>query len=452
MNLLELKSKVIEKLKERSTPKYWPVAEITDNINRGCRRFSADTRCKETTLNLAASSAPDGLFTFPDNIASIDCVMWLGKRLGQTSVQELDSVLSGYQPRDTDWRTETGTPTHWVTDGGLIRIYPIPLSFSVGNAKIRCVITPADMTGDSDVPDLPSHLQHFHDALWLWALVECYSREGQQRDPSLAEQYVALYKTRLEEYGAAFSSDSSAPMPTEADLVSGDSLLSLKNKVVENIRLQDGTIPWRESEIVNSLNRSCRKFAADTKCKETSVQMGAFNVYTAAFNIPSNAIRVDDVFWKNKKLVRTTAGYLDDYFSGYTDQMKIGEIPSSSLAWREVTAELPTHWFIEDAKIKLYPIPDSVKRAPCRFSRTSTLLANETEIFIDVPISTNKNNVELYLNGVWQNKDQWEIIGGRSIELIGPKTRDQVVEISSASGRNNNNRASSCNPRRSGIC
>lgn len=206
-------------------------------------------------------------------------------------------------------------------------------------------------------------------------------------------------------------------------------LLELKSKVIEKLKERSTPKYWPESEITDNINRGCRKFAADTKCKDSTVKLAALDVYNAFFKFPARLMAPTGVYWKGKKLVRTTAGYLDDYFSGYTDQMKIGEIPALSADWRTATEDLPTHWMVEDGKIKLYPIPKVIKNAPCRFTQSATLIAGETEIFLSQAIPANKLAVDVYANGVYQNKDQWEIVYGNVIEMNGPFIRDQHIEI-----------------------
>ncbi|HNS10199.1 MAG TPA: hypothetical protein PKN29_10895, partial [Candidatus Ozemobacteraceae bacterium] len=67
MNLGELKTKVIERLRERSTPVHWTTTEIVDAINRGCRKFVSDAKVKETILPLSPASN-DGEFFMPPRL------------------------------------------------------------------------------------------------------------------------------------------------------------------------------------------------------------------------------------------------------------------------------------------------------------------------------------------------------------------------------------------------
>ncbi len=376
MNLGQLKTKVIERLRERSTPVHWTITEIVDAINRGCKKFISDAKIKETMLPLSPASN-DGEFFFPSRIMKHSGVFWNGKKLEHLSADYLDNFYGGNvsqfsrgdaQTTAADWRVLTAeTPTGWLVEDGLVRLFPIPtslrslfnptISSSVGRShqestlaagatvinfannipqeqdmidlfcngvyqnvdqwsitgakqitmigafasdqeveitqlngltlaathtlslaagvqivtlpspynyltaavtvkingitqapstfnksgaytitlstplvvasdvevriyefaletdnidtssfdvKMRCVRLPVDMSADADNPDMPTHLEDYHDCLWMWALVECYSREGQEKDAAMVQFYAQLYNQKLNEYRQNF--------------------------------------------------------------------------------------------------------------------------------------------------------------------------------------------------------------------------------------------------------
>jgi hypothetical protein len=378
MNLGQLKAKVIERLRERSTPVHWTTSEIVDAINRGCKKFISDAKIKETMLPLSPASN-DGEFFFPSRIMKHSGVFWNGKKLEHLSADYLDNFYGGNvsqfsrgdaQTTAADWRALTAeTPTAWLIEDGLVRLFPIPtslrslfnpnptISSSVGRShqestlaagatvinfannipqeedmidlflngvyqnsdqwsitgakqitmigslaadcdveitqydgltlatthtlslaagvqiitlpssylyltssvtvkingitqapstfnksgsytitlsaplvaassvevkiyeyeletenidtssfdvKMRCVRLPVDMSADADNPDMPTHLEDYHDCLWMWALVECYSREGQEKDAAMVQFYAQLYNQKLNEYRQNF--------------------------------------------------------------------------------------------------------------------------------------------------------------------------------------------------------------------------------------------------------
>lgn len=376
MNLLALKNKVIEKLRERSTPQHWSSTEIIDNLNRGCRKFAAESKSKEVMLPLSPASN-DGEFYFPPRIMKRSGVYWQGVLLPQIDAQYLDDSYKGAvgamtigenEVTASDWRLhESESPTNWLIENGLVRLYPIPtglrdlfsntisssvgrsyqestlaagatvinftndipqeenmidlflngvyqnkdqwsitgakqltmvgalyadaeveitqysgltlaithtLSLAVGtqiitlptaynyltdsvtvkingitqapstfnksgaytitlsaalivassvevniyayeletenidtssfDVKMRCIRMPVDMVSDTDEPDLPTHLEDYHDAIWLWALVECFSREGQEKDLVMVQFYSGQYAAKVSEYKQNF--------------------------------------------------------------------------------------------------------------------------------------------------------------------------------------------------------------------------------------------------------
>lgn len=366
MNFLALQTKVIEKLRERSTPKHWPLTEIKDAINRGVSMFVKDSECRVQTLPLSIADAGGGLLYPPNQLMRLKEVRWAGKPLPQVDVPWLDNHHGGAnkdwpmvrgepQVASGDWRTTTAdAPSAWFYDEGLIRLFPIPTAFvtvagvrtkqnaalafgatdvvvagplptnenmvdvfldgiaqhhdqwsivnsttirlnagvpcavsaevvfytddnlstieqvrclvnavagqqvivlprtyvmginaltvridgvtqapsaftetsttkitlatplvlaaqievvinqarSSGDPACRCVIQPGAMVNDADVPDMPAHLDDWHDAAWMWALVELFSREGQTKDMNSARFYQGLYLGRVNEFKA----------------------------------------------------------------------------------------------------------------------------------------------------------------------------------------------------------------------------------------------------------
>lgn len=436
-NLSGFKNKVFEKLREKADPDNWTEFEIIESINQGCKRFAADTGCKESSVAVTINSSTDAYFSFPAKLIRPESISWKGKKLNRTNAAYLDEFFSGYKDRTgtgnsaNGWRSVTADlPTHWLIEDGKIKLYPIPTTITAGDCTVRGDFIPDLMTANTDTPDLPDHLEHYYDSIWAWALFECYSKEGKRHNPELAKLYNDMYTAKVEEYRQAYAGEAGAPLPLS---LPGDeystNLLTLKNTVIEKLRETTDPSYWPESEIVDSLNRSCRNFAADTGCKERIAQLEAMDIYNAYFKMPPGLISITSVLWKEKKLSRTSNGYLDDYFSGYGDHQNVNELPALATNWRDATAEVPTHWLIEDGKIKLYPVPRTVASSVCRHLQILSLPAGEIEIAIPEEIPSNKHAVDLYLNGVYQEKDQWEILYGNTIELAGPLARDQVVEI-----------------------
>jgi hypothetical protein len=368
VNFGQLRAKVIEKLKERATPRFWPVSEINDNINRGCRQTARDTQARTTTLPLVSCDPAEGTFFFPEGVMVIREMKWNGRKIHRVTAEYLDAkngqnsnadFIRGEDSSDIgDWREQTADdPTNWVLDDGLVRLYPIPSSLatvgavrtkqqatlaagssvitfagplpgsknlidlylsgvwqnsdqwsitsptqitvvgslgipvgaeavffpseavaastktfkylltgSVGqqafitprpyrvgasalsvkingvsqapssitesssktfalasalavaseieitilesrtayDLNLRATMYPADMTADADIPDLPQGIEFFHDAIWQWALFECYSREGQTKRLDLAEFYSARYAKTIDDYKKSF--------------------------------------------------------------------------------------------------------------------------------------------------------------------------------------------------------------------------------------------------------
>jgi hypothetical protein len=71
---------------------------------------------------------------------------------------------------------------------------------TVTGVNMRHTAIPTPMVNASDVPDLPTGLQYFHDAGWQWALFECYSRESFTKDITLAQMYLKWFNQTVSEW------------------------------------------------------------------------------------------------------------------------------------------------------------------------------------------------------------------------------------------------------------
>jgi hypothetical protein len=366
MNLLQLKNRVIQKLKERETPQYWTEDEIIGNINAGCFQLAKDTKARESLQILRASDLSNGYFLFPNNIISFSGVFWEGQKLEQTSSNFLDGYyknghndfsIGDKENSGQDWRGLTAdSPNKWLLDDGMVKLYPIPSVFTssglrtkssctvsagtkiatissgdltfdkdyidlylngvyqnktewtilssstielaenvfldsivevvytpnttigvkskkyvvnavtgtkyitiprvyevgsnaltisingivqsssaftettntkiklitaleedseigitvleryyAGQVAIKCCVLPSPMAHDEDEPDLPNTLMAYHDAIWCWALMECYSRESQEKDMNLSQFYLKRYYGIVKTYNSLYS-------------------------------------------------------------------------------------------------------------------------------------------------------------------------------------------------------------------------------------------------------
>ncbi len=215
----------------------------------------------------------------------------------------------------------------------------------------------------------------------------------------------------------------------------------LKAKVIERLRERSTPVHWTTSEIVDAINRGCRKFISDAKIKETMLPLSPAS-NDGEFFFPSRIMKHSGVFWKGKKLEHLSADYLDNFYGGNVSQFSRGDAQTTASDWRVLTAESPTGWLIEDGLVRLFPIPTSLRSlfnptisaTVGRSHQESTLAAGATVINFANNIPQEQDMIDLFCNGVYQNVDQWSITGAKQITMVGAFASDQEVEITQLNG------------------
>jgi len=215
----------------------------------------------------------------------------------------------------------------------------------------------------------------------------------------------------------------------------------LKTKVIERLRERSTPVHWTTTEIVDAINRGCRKFVSDAKVKETILPLSPAS-NDGEFFMPPRLMKNTGVFWNGKKLEFVSADYLDNYYGGNVSQFSRGDAETTSADWRLLTADSPTSWTIEDGLVRLFPIPTSLRAlfnptissSTGRSHQESTIAAGAVAINFANNIPQQQDMIDLFLNGVYQNTDQWSITGAKQITMVGSLAADCDVEITQYDG------------------
>ena len=216
----------------------------------------------------------------------------------------------------------------------------------------------------------------------------------------------------------------------------------LKTKVIERLRERSTPVHWTTTEIVDAINRGCRKFVSDAKVKETILPLSPAS-NDGEFFMPPRLMKNTGVFWNGKKLEFVSADYLDNYYGGNVSQFSRGDAETTSADWRLLTADSPTSWTIEDGLVRLFPIPTSLRAlfkptidssSIGRSHQESTIAAGAVAINFANNIPQQQDMIDLFLNGVYQNTDQWSITGAKQITMVGSLAADCDVEITQYDG------------------
>jgi hypothetical protein len=152
MNFLALQTRVIERIDEdASTPVHWTLAEIKLALNKAQRLWSFITLCIERTKTFELT-ANQTFYTISSDSDFTDYLLPLrvtcsGLRVQSARIDELDAL-------NTNWRTESGTPTRYAQLGfDLLAVNPRPGS-SGTSLSITCACEPTTLSGDSDTPEI----------------------------------------------------------------------------------------------------------------------------------------------------------------------------------------------------------------------------------------------------------------------------------------------------------
>lgn len=377
MNLAELKANVIEKLKERSDPRHWSMDAIVRYLNRGCRRMAMKGAGREQVLPLAAADIQNGLFLFPQNILRRKAVYWNGKSIPQTSADYLDSLYRGdvrdfqigsAQDGFQDWRVETAeSPTKWLIDDGQIRLYPIPTALSAAS-PIRSVQSALLAAGDTDIvlgTPLPSDVV----------------------DPVPAPL---------------------PPLPPlrtvhETVLVAGNVDITIVGSIHENQNLVD--------VFANGVYQNKDQWS----------------------RISSDTIRMVGSFAVDQDIEIVQYGLVPFYSTKPTKY--VFSLPAGTTA-----IPIPNGYTLGENAVAL--LINGIKQAPSAYTETDaytvtlvTALVVDSQVEVNVysryvdAFHGNKDLVDVFANGVYQNKGQWSIIAVDTIRMVGPFAVDQDIEV-----------------------
>lgn len=178
---------------------------------------------------------------------------------------------------------------------------------------------------------------------------------------------------------------------------------------------------WLEAELKRYLNRGQREL----------VKLGHLNTMllplsqaeTGAFYLPTDVLRLKRVYYAGKGLDHKSVDYLDSAHGGTGHmQMKSGDGNTYTNNWRKEEG-IPIHWYFENNKIKLYPKPtSSLTASTVRGKITGTFAVGASGLTLAGSIPLDQNRVDLFINGIYQNKDQWSISTATTIAFTGWST------------------------------
>ena len=140
-----------------------------------------------------------------------------------------------------------------------------------------------------------------------------------------------------------------------------------------------------------------------------------------AYYAPDDMLELKQIYYKGKALDHKDVDFLDAYYGGTAhQQIRSGDGSTFGCNWRNTTGD-PIHWFYENGKVKLYPKPDEALPAPStvRGKITGNMPLGATSLALAGSIPLDQNRVNLFIGGIYQNKDQWSITNASLISFTG---------------------------------
>jgi len=108
-------------------------------------------------------------------------------KLGRAQMRDLDQAVVG-------WETETGTPSHFVTDyeTGKIRLYPIP----VVNDTLKMTVIRMPLVDMKAIDDTPEINARYHRNLRYWIMHRAYMKQDTEtKDEKKAKENYDLFES-----------------------------------------------------------------------------------------------------------------------------------------------------------------------------------------------------------------------------------------------------------------
>lgn len=373
-------ARVFAKLSETPTPQQFSIEDVKASINRGVREFARRTEFKVSTATLAASGSD---YALPSGMMTPKALYANGSKLDFVQPEYLDGVSPA-------WRSATGTPTKWLFDNGLVRLYPRPtLSTSV---EMRYVPLPASLSAAADVPGIQTE---YIDAVWQWACFELLAKSGDPAAAAKAPVFQQLFNDLVGAFRGAHDL-SQFVSNGEADSSFG-AMIYRVNRSVKKFG------PVSLDEIKSSINNGYRQFVQMTRCytkKENLVGNG-----DGSFQLPSDVYFPKEVYYQGSQILE--ARFIPE---NYDDD------------------DTPV-WIKREGKIMLYPTPDVDYTTFVPETFTGTILAGNKTMTLTSSIEMDSSKILVTLGGFAQQTTDFEILSPRKVSLLSAVLGDADYEV-----------------------
>lgn len=208
MNFAQMKTRVRRVVGETTEADFWTDAELGDWLNEGLRRFTQAEKwpwlVTEGTGQLLTTDPTPGELSLTEGVSSYRHVNFLLSRDGRTGPWRPERVLpsEGFKLREGFYQTTVEPRWFYVTsvadtdDNGeyetVVRFLPAP-SVDI-DVTFQYYRTPAELEGDTDVPDLPLE---YHMGPVHYAAARAWEKE--LNDAGKAQEQDSLFAYVMEQ-------------------------------------------------------------------------------------------------------------------------------------------------------------------------------------------------------------------------------------------------------------
>ena len=193
-------------------------------------------------------------------------------------------------------------------------------------------------------------------------------------------------------------------------------LLSLYEKLKTCLAETSTPEFWRETELKDYLNEANAEFVKQSQILSRHIFLDIAEQDNNSWFLPDDVISIKGVQFRGRPVTMSRIQYLETAYAGTAHaSTSIGEGKHFTRDWRLIVGE-PIRWFKEDNFIKMFPRPfyGNNYDSP-RMTVSSILLRGNSVANLSVAIPfLNKSSVDVYVNGVYQDHNTWNIVGNTS--------------------------------------
>lgn len=203
-------------------------------------------------------------------------------------------------------------------------------------------------------------------------------------------------------------------------------------ELIEVLAENSTTAPqyWSIAQLKKYLNKGNKELTK--RANFNSFLLPLQQAELGAYYMPDDILKLNQVYYLGKALDHKSVKFLDAFYGGTGhQQIKSGDGVAYSCNWRNETGD-PIHWYYENGKVKLYPKPEAsvASTTTIRGKITGSMSIGDSSLTLAGSIPLDQNRVNLFIGGVYQNKDQWSITNASLISFTGwAATFDNDYEV-----------------------